>query len=251
MNGGWISKLYTGGPGIREVGDFAASPVLLPFTEAGADANTFVCEFVGGSSANETGVGLGLAGADLVLTQAGSVPAASSGYRALNGSSMYFTSTAPFLQAFLASSEWTLAHKVKSFTVAAGKYLFSLQGTKRLNALTFDATGRFYGQYDANGTFSNLPVMNAGYTNTTDPTWFCMWKKNSILHFGFVQQDAVPTGWDSFPQGQRFAFYSPITDYNGDAWGTTRHIVGSNGGYPALSIGVVVASKIGLAAAPL
>lgn len=226
-------------------------PELLPDTEALADANTFVCEFTGGAGANETGVGLGLAGADLVLTQVGSVPAASSGYRALNGSSMYFTCTAPFLQAFLAAPEWTLAHKVKSFTVAAAKYLYLFQGTKRLNALSFDASGRFYGQYDANGTFASLSVSNAGYTNTSTPTWFCTWKKSGILHFGFVAQENIPTGWDSFPQGQRLALYSPVTDYNGDAWGTTRHIVTSNGGYAALSIGVLVASKIGLSAAPL
>ncbi|PKN07946.1 MAG: hypothetical protein CVU73_11150 [Deltaproteobacteria bacterium HGW-Deltaproteobacteria-8] len=53
----------------------------LPLTEASADANVFVCEFTGGASANETGVGGGLTGSDLVLSQINGVGASVGGYR--------------------------------------------------------------------------------------------------------------------------------------------------------------------------
>lgn len=50
--------------------------------EADADSDTFVCEFTG--TGDETGVGGGLSGSDLVLTEAGTVSNASDGWRTLN-----------------------------------------------------------------------------------------------------------------------------------------------------------------------
>lgn len=220
--------------------------VQLPSTEATADASTFVCEFLGGSSANETGVGGGLTGADLVLTQSGSIAASSSGYRAMDGSDDYFSATATFAANFFNASEWTYALKFKSFTSAGNKYFF-----------WFTASGVSLICYCINATpyptrLGINSIWNPGVMleipSTTSASWLCAWKKSGIIHLGWVTQEGMPTGWDSFPRNQRTTFYG-IADFS-PTW-TTMHAVGSTSGYPAMSIGVLVASKIGLAAAPV
>lgn len=75
----------------------------LVWTQAEADANNFVNEFSGGASANETGVGGGLSGADLVLTQNGGIAAASGGWRPLTNT-QDFTMTSTALNTFLQNS---------------------------------------------------------------------------------------------------------------------------------------------------
>lgn len=55
--------------------------IELPVTEAAATSTAFVCEFTGGAGANETGVGGGLTGADLVFTAVNSPGASSGGWR--------------------------------------------------------------------------------------------------------------------------------------------------------------------------
>lgn len=223
-------------------------PEILPSTEATADASTFVCEFLGGSSANETGVGGGLTGADLVLTQSGSIAASSSGYRALDGSNDYFSATATFAAAFFNASEWTYALKVKSLTAATVKYFWNY-GTSSYSNMAYmhNVTPYAPRAQFTNDVAITICVLSA-IPSTTSATWICEWKKNGVLHLGWVTQEALPTGWDSFPQNQRVAFYG-LADFSG-TW-TTMHAVGSSSGYPAMSIGVLVASKIGLSAAPV
>lgn len=223
------------------------SCIALPYSEATADASTFVCEFLGGAGANETGVGLGLTGADLVLTQVGSVPASSGGYRALDGVSMYFTGTATFAAAFLNQSEWTYALKVKSLTITSGKFLcnfFDGTATQALCGIG-DAGGTFNGRIGLQThTIANSTVLN----NSATPWWVCMWLKGGVYHLGWVQQEAIPTGWNSFPAGQR-ASRGGGTSLS-VTWSTIQ-AVGSSAAPPAVSVGVLVCSKIGLAAAPV
>lgn len=234
-------------PQVYPVRTQVGGPVALPTTEATADANTFVCEFLGGSSANETGVGLGLSGADLVFTQVGSVPAASSGYRALNGTSQYFTGTAAFAAAWAAQSEWTYALKLKSLTAASGKRLWVFAtSTANLSAQSVNASGR----YALGSLGGDTPILAAAsaIASTSSAIWACSWLNGGVLHFGWVQQESLPTGWDEFPALQRSS-----VRYGSTIPGpyTTIDVAGSNVGYPAVSVGIVVASKIGLAAAPV
>lgn len=223
--------------------------VILPYTEAAAGANTFVCEFTGGAAANETGVGLGLAGADLVFTQVGSVGASSSGYRPIAGASQYFTCTVPFLQAFLNGSEYTLMRKIKNVATTTGKYISYLEGTTTAQ-FDINPTGKFRDvHYQSSGSYPSLSPSTT-FANNVE-YWHARWKKNGVLHFGWVAASAgVPTGWDSFPPGQRAAVYG-IPDFTGEAWGTTRAIVGLSGSSAIHEIGVLVASKYGLGAAPV
>ncbi len=63
-----MSRLAFGGQGKSGI-DAKFRFVPLPTTEAGADEDSYVCELTGAAGANEVGVGGGLTGADLVLTQ--------------------------------------------------------------------------------------------------------------------------------------------------------------------------------------
>jgi hypothetical protein len=222
--------------------------VVLPTTEAGADANTFVCEFVGGASANETGVGLGLAGADLVFTQVGSVGASSAGFRPIADVNKRFTCTVPFLQAWANGSEWTLMRRVKGIASTTARYLWYIAGTASLYSQITPAS------YLALKTTWAGPAASiiAATSFSTSEYWEAAWKKGGIIHYGFVLSSSAnpPSGWDSFPPTQRSCVRG-ITDFTADAWGTYVDIVGSTGASAVHEIGVVVASKIGLAAAPV
>jgi len=249
-NGGFISRKRHLTGGLWSVNDARPASVFLPTTEAAADANTFVCEFVGGANANETGVGLGLTGADLVLTQVGSVGASSGGYRPIANVNQSFTCTEAMLQAFINGSEWSILQKIKNIGTTAVKYPLVLAGTNVLEIQINPAT--FFGLYhtDASGTpHSYLRIQTAFVNNAS--YWLAVWKKNEVLHFGWVVDSGFPpTGWDSFPPAQRAALRG-VADFTADAWGSVANIVGYTGYSPVMEIAVVVASKTGLAAAPV
>ena len=88
-----------GDDGIESKYDF----LTLPFIETEADENNVICEFTGGANTNETAVGGGLSGADLVLSQFGNVPAAANGGRLLPIALSGFHVTTAFKN-FLATS---------------------------------------------------------------------------------------------------------------------------------------------------
>ena len=71
---------------------------LCPVTEATANGDHFVAEFTSGSNASETGVGLGLSGADLVLSYMGGTCGASSGGWRHMSSGGYFSPNLAFLK---------------------------------------------------------------------------------------------------------------------------------------------------------
>jgi hypothetical protein len=218
-------------------------PVVLPFTEATADANTFVCEFTGGSSANETGVGLGLTGADLVLSQAGGVGAASSGHRGL-APNKYFTGTAAFVAAWANQPEWSFFLEFQSNVIAVNATLWDLEtSTRGLNPQAAFASGIY-------NLYANPQIITPGDTlpNTTSSIYAGAWLKNNILHFGWKITDIMPIGWDDFPATQRVACRG-VAQFSG-TW-TTLRVAGSTSYGATMNIGRVIASKIGLAAAPI
>lgn len=221
--------------------------VVLPSAEADANADTFVCEFTGGPSEHEAGVGLGLAGADLVLTQSGGIAASSGGYRALDGTDDLFTCTATMAASFLNQAEWTYALKLKSLTVTPGKFFVNMfDGTAAQMLLGIgDASGVLNGRI---GRQARILSTNTVVNNSATAWWLCIWFKAGVYHIGWVQQDNIPTGWDSFPTGQRACAGGGVA--NSVTW-TTLNIVSSAAAPPAMSVGVLVCSKIGLAAAPV
>jgi len=227
-------------------------PVFLPNTEAAADANTFVCEMTGGAAANETGVGGGLTGADLVLSQNGGIPAAASGFRVLDGGSQFFTWTAAALLAMLGGSEWTMMWRLKNWGLTASTYLCRLLATDTTvgNCQIFRTNTS--GNCTATGVLAGASagsIILPGQLNGTFDGWFTIWRKDACLHAGFLAGSAPPTGWDSILPDNRQVLRG-FGSMPGVTW-TTLHIIGSSNGYPAMSVGTFVASKIGLQAAPL
>jgi hypothetical protein len=128
----------------------------LPLTEAAADATNFVCEFKGGANANETGVGGGLAGANLDFTCFGTVGAASSDWRAVSAASG-FNVTSAWADAFIRNaSGFSILWHVKDiggdgslaylYSTSPSVFMIQLQaGTYVANV--FQGLGKFGGQF--------------------------------------------------------------------------------------------------------
>lgn len=97
----------------------------FPILEDNANALNFVCEFNGGANANETGVGGGLTGADLVFSQQNSVPGVASGGRQLtDGTNMGFTWPAAAWNAFTVNptNGFSFVWRFDNLSAATGGY---------------------------------------------------------------------------------------------------------------------------------
>lgn len=244
-NGRLMGVRNPGGNGVWSLDDSMDQGVLLPITEATADDNTFVCEMTGGSSSNETGVGGGLSGADLVLTQVGSVPAASGGWRTISSTAQGFTCAAA-LAALLTLPEWTLLIRYRNRTLAAAM--------RSLFSFTFASGFVDAGDYGSLADpFSYVYPRQYAYTpivgrmpDSSDGCIAC-WRKSGVLHFGVKTTAGIPTGWGSFEAANRVAIYT--AQCSGAA--SSARIVGYAGSSMLMDVGTVVVSKIGLAAAPM
>ena len=245
--------------GMISIGSGAAArglPVFLPTTEALADANTAVWEMTGGASANETGVGGGLAGADLVLAQAGGIGAASSGYRAISSASMGFQPTAAAVAAMLGGAEWSIMLLLNTWTIEGSdnRYIMYLSATSVVNGEIYlsrrtpNTSGTMVSGI-SNGIFTGL-VPHTTVPNATGDIWVAMWRKGGSCHTGWVAGSVAPTGWDSIPTTQRQLLIGAGNMAANDC-GTYRYIVGLAGNSGITKVGRVVMSKLGLQAAPL
>lgn len=117
----------------------------LPETEALADALNYVCETNNASTGgNETGVGGGLSGADLVLYQAGTLPGAVGGWRTVTDRAvMALQATATFLSTFLQnaagfSALWKLRNINTTGATSGSPALFYLyEDAAKVNCVYF------------------------------------------------------------------------------------------------------------------
>jgi hypothetical protein len=124
--------VLSGNPSFRGI-DGLYKFVPLPLVQADADADTYVADAIGDAGTNLTGAGAGLTGADVVLTQYGSV--------GTDGTNRVITDGAA--QAFSATLAWA-----NNFAQSAAGFSYILR-TKNLNGanralanlLAFDAAG--------------------------------------------------------------------------------------------------------------
>lgn len=252
-NGGLLGPRNLGQGGCWRVDDQQRGGIILPTTEAAADSNTFVCEFTGGASANEAGAGGGLSGVDLVLTQNGSIGAAAGGGRSITGA-QYFTCTAALLAALLNGGEWAIMRRIIGMYTSSGSmWNFELDEESAKQSLVgyqCGPTGYVLGQLTRNtparynAQLGGTPVMTAAFDG-----WDAFWLKDGIFHFGVKRDPAPPTGWESFATGDRAAQKTDIS-FAGYAWSGLRQIIGTTGS-PAMKIGTLVVSKLGLSSAPI
>jgi len=238
-NGGLIGPQNIGLGGVWGVDDQRLAGPVLPTTVATANANTFVCQFLGGAGANETGAGLGLTGADLVFTQYGNPGASSGGWRACS-TTAGFNCTQGLLDAGLLGLEWTLALQVRN---AIG-YVYDLTGVP-------DA--RLY-SYEGNSASSNIysPKISLLGQVLSAPNvahWRVSWLKDGIIHLGVKESETLPRGWEDFTAHQRVA-RRVNSSFAGAAYTGIRYALGylNSGG---LDVKTWLLSKTGLSAAPL
>jgi len=208
--------------------------------ESDATADTFVCEFTG--TGDETGAGGGLSGDDLILTEAGTVSDASSGWRTLNNGA--FTLTTAFFDNFFSGNtgnERTIALYIKNANVTPA----TTNGF--FNWVSSNAYGGIYLQIPSGGAAEDdlrliIQTGNAGvgvngttFTGgnmfgSSDAVWLVWWQDGTYDRFGWVADDA-PSNWSDFPSGQRASasFDGSISDSGqGGGYG-----VGTNNGNTA------------------
>jgi hypothetical protein len=132
------------GRGYPERDNLAIRFNTLPITRAKADTDSAVWEFDGAANADEPGAGGGLAGANLVLTQYGGVPAADGGGRSFTAASMYFKPTGAMLNNFNIADNLSVIYQASHLTAdgemgypVLNGFVFSWSGSPlRLAALT-------------------------------------------------------------------------------------------------------------------
>ena len=182
--------------------------------ESDADDDTFVCEFHG--TGDETGVGAGLSGVDLVLSEGGTVSDASSGWRTLEDGA--FRLTTAFFNNFLqneSSTTRTMAMHVRNVETAptaetmglfnwvsnisqAAWYLIFRHEAGRADKLVVqDFNG------NANVGFGLHTFDAADSFNDTDDVWLCWWQDGTYDRFGWVED--APSNWSDFPTNQRIS----------------------------------------------
>jgi len=223
-------------------------PVYIPYTEAMAagSVDSVVWEFTGGAGANETGVGA-LTGADLVLTQAGSVGASAGGYRSIANTSQYFTCTSAALVAMLNGAEWLVAQKVKNFAWSTSKEQLDLLGGGALRSYANNSSGFIGGSVNSPSGVQVSFMEPPAPVPTPAVAWLCWWRKNANFHYGFVAQETMPTRWEDIPSGQRLVCVGAGSNA-GATWATQKSIVGFSGYSNVMDIAAVVMSQRGLGA---
>jgi len=150
----------------------------LPVEEADATATAYVCRFKAGAGADETGVGGGLAGANLVLKQSNSPGATVGGYRPIaKGTAQAFGVTLPFVNAAVQSAAgFSGLWRYKDIDPSAAVYMGYLGSTgndgllfqgnmNTANRRTFGLYFSAYSATDKVGTnFNNADTLSSNPT---------------------------------------------------------------------------------------
>ena len=168
-----------------------------------ASTNIYACVFSGGASDDETGAGGGLAGADLVLTQNGAIPAVSGGFRELNGVDQYFN-VSQALANFCKEAEYTVVIKAKEFTNYYGLYnrIIDFRNAGDSEALCISSSNsKMDLQVDSthNGTTDSL--------DDTSTFYYFAGRSGGEIRGGFCTSGSgasgQPTKWSDFEVGKR------------------------------------------------
>lgn len=249
-NGGGIGPPNRGISGIWRVDDQDRGGVYIPVTEAAADANTYVCEFTGGSGANETGVGGGLTGADLVLTQFGSVPEAVDGYRAITHPKG-FAATAALWNLLAGQPTGTLMMLMKDWTPrvsgagGTAEISYAFDGTNSfiirtdVSAIGFSDGGHNVRWHPTSYTTAN-PQAALGIPYESFSGWLCWTTDGTYTALGFKRGLQPPTRWEDFDS---ITAIKHAVTYGGLSAG---QILGSQYYGATFKIGRLVVSKLAM-----
>ncbi|MFH1522038.1 MAG: BspA family leucine-rich repeat surface protein, partial [archaeon] len=169
---------------------------------------------------NETGLGGGLSGADLVLTQSGTVAGASGSppTRVLDGSDDYFDTTTTSLDALLANDNktWTIIIKVKDLgLVTTDRFLyFAGEASNEIIAPYIDSTDKLIVAVSENNVDTSNLTTDSLLADTT--YYMAIWADGTKLRAGF--STTKPTKWSDFDAGKRMEFSTVTGDYAGNTF---------------------------------
>lgn len=215
--------------------DHGSTPVVLPTTQADADATTFVAEAASQANANRQGAGLGLDAADAVLICRDNIPAAVSGFNDLS-SGGYYDADPSLLQAALGGTSWAILWEVKNW-----------DDDYRQFALLYDSSGE---EINIKSRFGRLPCTVCDGTtdvqiSCTRPYlgwsgWVALWYDSGVLCFGLKEGiGAPPTRVEDCCS---FAYRSIMINFPNALFSNQQNIFGSSSGSPFLEAGRVILS---------
>jgi len=211
-----------------------------------AGANIYVCDFKQ-AAGNETGSGLGLAGADLVLTENGDPAAAAQDgngnwYRTFDGTADNFDGATNLANTACsgAGGTYTIGIKLANLTDEISDAFIRLRDATNENQLmlTISGAGSTYGPQLKVGNVWKNPAATANNMSfgSAIPTWILGWADGGVnnVRFAFTATDPVLSGstywnWSTFAAGDR----TEATDagnFNGVAWANEVCIGGATGG---------------------
>lgn len=166
-----------------------------------ASATDVIFTMSGGVSSNETATPIGsLTQADCTLTQVGSISAASSGWRTLNGTNQYFAVPANLCTTMFRNNTWSFSMRMRNMAVGNGHYFFDLDPS---------GSGRFFLINIAGGGSGEVEPFGAYGAFTTTPAsantiWFSVWKDGTNnIRSGWTTSSTRPSKWSDFPTNQR------------------------------------------------
>jgi len=248
-----ISKIF--GLNIGNITSLLGHSLAVPWDEwdesseqSLATSNIYCCFFENPTTGgNETGVGGGISGNGLILTQSGNVPGAVNGYRSLNGTDQFFYATQSIMNLFVNQSYWTLILKIKDFVTNASdsQYLISFKDsavppTERF----FVAKGgddKIYSYIHGIGDTQEILYMD-NTAPTSGAFYVAVWNDNGTVRCGFTT--TRPTKLSDFPSGNYVTqnYFDGQYEYLNGSSNIGAH--GDGAYYPSdLDLGYIVCAK--------
>ena len=215
-----------------------------------ATDDIFCCMFENtNASGDETGQGGGLAGANLVLSQSGSVAGATGTppCRVFDGTNDEFDMTTTAIDALIANANgtWTIIIKVADLGLVNYQTFFKFDdrtgnNTENLYALnTTTDTCRF--DCKENGTEESEETTDALQSST--PYWVAMWADGTKIRAGFAT--SKPDKWSDFDNNKREDWTTVTGDFSGNTFSGDKKIgKGYGGAYLGAKVYYIVLAKI-------
>jgi len=200
--------------------DEQSESTLNPDQDNNGTEDTYICFFEGGASQNETGQGGGLSGADLVLTQIGSVAGATgsppSRYISRTGGD-YFNLTTAAADAMISGTDYTLILKCHTLsTNYASSEFYGTRGHMRHGYSNF--AGLYANGGGAGEFYQDCAVQPP---STGDFYLFLTSKAGKALYAGWSL--TKPTVLADIPANQKVS--TTLRNWNTGTWSTRHSLV--------------------------
>lgn len=210
----------------------------------GDSANNYICLMENASAGgNETGQGGGLSGADLVLTQTGSVAGATGSppKRQFDGANDVLDATSSFVNGLFLGSTWTFIQKWNALVVSGLSLNFFWNSATDYLNLERDAGGHLR-LYVADSGGNKATAYTTAAIPSSGDVWVMGWYDggSGLIRCGWAT--SKPTKWSDFAANNRASVSNSIS--YGGLGGRTSPVGNTPGGhFPQGSLYYVIGSK--------